>query len=57
MKQVKGVKTKSSFPIDLTLDISKTNNGDNILAQITPHLLEKTNKQNKKGDPNYVAPE
>ena len=33
------------------VDISNTDDGENILAQITPHLLAKTNNQNKKGEP------
>ena len=44
------VAKKSNSPIELMVDISNTDDGENILAQITPHLLAKTNNQNKKGE-------
>ena len=39
---------------DLTLEISNMEDGENLLAQITPYLLAKTNNQNKKGKLNFI---
>ena len=39
---------------DLTLEISDLEDGEKLLAQITPYLLTKTNNQNKKGKFNSI---